>query len=137
MDEKAKDELLWYHGKNCRLCNKEIYPGPKWVYKDEWGIYCSWKCFRRRFDGLTKNENTTLENVPDGVITESVRQKWKHKERRKMDQYTLDGVFVKSYENSDDAALAVGGTPNAICQACRRGLKYNGYLWRYRENELS
>ena len=35
--------------RKCSKCHKEVYPTPKWVYKDGSKYYCSWKCFNHRY----------------------------------------------------------------------------------------
>ena len=55
-----------------------------------------------------------------------------------VDQYTIDGKFVKTYSSAKAAAIAVGlknGTSvSLVCRGERKSAK--GYLWRY-HNEMS
>ena len=100
--------------RHCRKCNKEIYITPEWAYKDGWGVYCSWKCFNHRFDGLNKVE----------------KNKYKYKRVEQVDPVTQE--VVKVHDNAYDAIVEVDGcTQQAIYDACRLGKKYKGYLWRY------
>lgn len=100
--------------KYCRKCRKEIYITPEWVYKDAWGVYCSWKCFNHRFDGLKKNNQKNYRYKP-------------------VEQYSLDGELIATFANSYDAAAAVDGWDAPIRDAVRLGKKYKGYLWKYAE----
>lgn len=100
---------------HCRKCKKEIYITPEWVYKDGWGVYCSWKCFNHRFDRKTTNE-----------------KKYHYKP---IEQLEPDGVtVVETYKNAYDAMAAIDGTVCGVRDACRKGNLYKKYLWRYAEN---
>lgn len=51
---------------------------------------------------------------------------------RNVYQYTLDGVFVKEYESTSEAARICGYSQSMIAR-CARGerSKYKNYVWRY------
>lgn len=54
----------------------------------------------------------------------------------KIDQYTLDGEFIRTWERRGDAAEALGISPQYISYCCNgsRG-PAGGYIWRYHEEE--
>lgn len=114
----SEKEML--HERHCRKCGKEIYVTPQWVYKDPWGYYCSWKCFNHRFDGIDR------------------KQKEKLRKLKKVEQLTLDGDYIQTFDNAYDAAVEVDGLFGSIRESCRKYAdgtrkKYKGYLWRYAE----
>lgn len=124
MEEKEGiTKALWSHEKHCRVCGKEIYVTPEWVYKDSWGHYCSWKCFNHRFDKSEKSDKK--------------RAKRQQYDCKPVEQYTLDGKFVQGFSSPRKAAEAVGCSISFLRSACRYGNACYGYLWRYKENELS
>ena len=50
---------------------------------------------------------------------------------KKVNQYTLDGVFIKSYKSYESAGNAVGVSGNAIKKCCKGICKQSaGYIWR-------
>lgn len=115
----SEKEML--HEKHCRKCGKEIYVTPGWAYKDPSGYYCSWKCFNHRFDGA------------DG---KSIKAKM-HQPRR-IEQLSLDGELIRTFDNAYDAALEVDGLFQSIYTICglyKKGIKkkYKKYYWRYEE----
>lgn len=54
---------------------------------------------------------------------------------RAVNQYSLDGEFLNSYESSREAIRSLGkGTPSCITIACRKEkTTAYGYIWRYAE----
>lgn len=51
-------------------------------------------------------------------------------------QFTIDGVFVKSWPSAKDAAISLGLTHTNICKCCRGQLKScGGYIWKYDNKE--
>lgn len=62
-----------------------------------------------------------------GNLTESI-----HGCSRTVEQYTVDGVFVKSYSSLRDAAKAVGTTHSNISRVCTEQQKSaKGFVWKY------
>ena len=57
--------------------------------------------------------------------------------RRKIDCFTLDGIFVRTFDNLLDAALFMGGRNKRppICE-CANGKKLSafGYIWKYKSD---
>lgn len=106
--------------KHCPVCGKEFYPADTWVYKRGRVSYCSWKCLRAEEACQQRNSG----------------KKYHYK---KIEQYTLDGDLVKTYDNAKEAAAAVNTSPSYIQEICRglRNPEHMGrnYIWRYK-NEL-
>jgi hypothetical protein len=68
------------------------------------------------------------ENVK--VVSSSLSQR--EKQKKKVDQYSLTGDFIKTWSSVSEAAKAIGGQSSNIasCTAGRRKTAY-GYIWRY------
>lgn len=118
MENFKLNEHEMLHERHCRKCGKEIYVTPQWVYKDPFGYYCTWKCFNHRFDGIDKR------------VKEKIRR------LKKVEQLSLDGEFIQTFDNAYDAAVEVDGLFGSIRESCRKYAsgepkKYKGYLWRY------
>ena len=109
-------EIWTLEPRKCRKCGKEIFPTPQWVYKDEWGYYCSWKCFNHRFDGLKKKDQKNYHYKP-------------------VEQLTLDGEPVQIFENAYAAAAAVDCSIEWLRRACRIGEVCKNHLWQYVEEK--
>lgn len=51
---------------------------------------------------------------------------------RGIDQYTLDGEYIKSYETAQDAADSIGTYSSSIIKVCRGVHKsHKGFIWKY------
>jgi len=58
--------------------------------------------------------------------------------RKKVDQYTLDYVYIASYDSINDAAKATNTLSNGISAVCRKErTKANGFIWKFSEEEFS
>ena len=55
---------------------------------------------------------------------------------KRVEQYTLDGIFVKEYDSISDAARSVANaTPSNINSCCaRRHTSAYNYLWKYKDD---
>lgn len=115
--EKQKRRALDFISRICPVCGKEFFPGPDWVYKDIDGVYCTWGCKR-------KNEKNLTETVG--------RYKYKP-----VEQLSLDGEVVAEYPCAYDASAAIDCSLNYLRYACLKNLKYKGYIWRYKKDEVS
>lgn len=52
-------------------------------------------------------------------------------------QYDMDGKFIASYYNINQAARSVGGQHSTIVQCCQRiRMSYKGYIWLYEGDDL-
>lgn len=61
----------------------------------------------------------------------------KQKKAIRVNQYTLDGKYITTYESIKDAARSIGNirADSDIIRNCKRKTKYShGYIWRYKDN---
>lgn len=97
-------------GTICPVCGKEFFPFPEHAYKAGGKRYCSWTCLNHRNDGKAGRRYKAVE------------------------QYTLDGVFVKKFESANKAAEIMGCCPETIREVCRgKEKKALGFVWKYKE----
>ena len=97
-------------GTICPKCGKEFFPYPEHAYKVGSKRYCSWTCLNHRNDGIQKKSLKIVE------------------------QYTLNGVFVREFESAAKAAEFVNGSTNRIRDACRgKCEKAYKFRWKYKE----
>lgn len=96
-------------GSYCEKCGKEFFPTPMHAYKDRSGYYCSWTCFNHR------------EIKKKGIYA------------FKVECYDLEGNFIDIYDSADIAAEALGFDKWHIQKACRDGMPYKKYIWRYKK----
>lgn len=63
-------------------------------------------------------------------------EKYKHEQLgKRCYQYSLSGVFLKSYVSTQDAANTLKCCQNSIASVCRKlFFQSNGYIWRYAED---
>ena len=105
--------LDWLKAHYCPICGREFYPTPMWAYKDLDNIYCSYRCLRK-------------------VETEVVTVK-KNTKDRAVEKLSLSGDVLDEFGSIDDAVAHIDGTNWGIRKACRDGIPYKKYLWRYKE----
>lgn len=85
---------------------------------------------------------TTKENAnnPNSAVkryrkhTEETKRKLSEvrKDKKSVNQYTLDGKFVSSHESLCKAAETVGGYATSISRCCNGSQReYKGYLWKF------
>ena len=61
----------------------------------------------------------------------------KQKKAIRVNQYTLDGKYITTYESIKDAARSIGNVKadSDIIRNCKGKTKYShGYIWRYKDN---
>ena len=98
-----------FDGAICPKCGKEFFPTPVHAYKHGGKRYCSWTCLNHR--------------------DEKPRKSLKH-----VEQYTLNGVFIREFASAAEAAEFVNGTTNCIRDACRgKCEKAYKFKWKYKE----
>lgn len=114
---EKKERTFELFARTCPVCGKEFFPGPEWVYKNHEGIFCSWVCLRKR----------------EKELKEAIKR-YKYKP---VEQLTLNGELVAEYPCSADAAAAVDCSLSNLRYACLKNLKYKGYIWRYKANDVS
>lgn len=77
-----------------------------------------------------KNIKITEQNI---LLKQELR-KWKP---RPIEQYTIDGKYVKTFETTSKAAKAMYGFPSNIRKALSGELKTAyGYKWRYAKSAI-
>ena len=92
---------------------------PEINHKDENPMNC-------KFDNLEWCEH--LYNLMYGTR----RQKVIEKERKPVNQYTLDGKFVMKHYSIQEAGRNLNVNASAICMCCKGKQKYAyGYKWEY------
>jgi hypothetical protein len=89
-------------------------PAPEHALKDNRGVYCKPTCFLHRDDKKTEGKGRTA---------------------RKVEQYTREGEYIKTYDSAKQAAIETGYFYPALAKAVRHNEVYHGYLWRYIEKE--
>lgn len=86
---------------------------------------------------------TTKENAnnPKSAVkryrkhSEETRKKLSEsrKDKKAVNQYTLDGKYFSTYESLHKAAKTVGGTVTSISRCCNgKQKKYKGFIWKYK-----
>lgn len=91
--------------KKCKVCGREFIPSPT---KRKRAVVCSAEC----------------KHILD-ILHAKTRQ-------RKINQYTLDNKFIKTWESAQEIENALGYSGSNICACCKGRLKKTyGYIWRY------
>lgn len=86
---------------------------------------------------LSEEQRKHLSEINQGKkMPESVKEKLRVKNGKRINQYTMDGIFIRSYKSIKETAKAMGVKPPSI-SACCRGIVSNscGFLWRYADND--
>jgi predicted GIY-YIG superfamily endonuclease len=56
---------------------------------------------------------------------------------KKVNQYDLNGLFIASYNSTNEAALKTGSFQSSVVRCCNGKLKYtNGYVFKYPINDM-
>ncbi len=97
----------------CPKCGQVFIPAAYHAYRDGRDLYCSWKCFNHRYDGMTR--------------------KPRYKIAREIVQLTLEGEFVARHIDVHAAIAAVNGSENGMYKACHKGIPYKKFRWEYVE----
>ena len=98
-------------GTICPNCGKEFFPFPEHAYKANGKRYCSWTCLNHRNDS-------------------------KKRIYKVVEQYTLDGEFVRSFESVNKASEYMGCCPNTIRDVCRgKTKKALKFVWKYKSDK--
>lgn len=66
-------------------------------------------------------------------------EEWSKKSKRKVNQYTLDGVFIKTWDSLKEAGEHYNISPTSISKACNGHYKQsNGFTWKlFKEGDLN
>jgi group I intron endonuclease len=78
------------------------------------------KGIKRSEESCQKQRETAKEN---GKVGKS--------NRKKVDQYSLDGVFVKTWDSAREAGASLGISGEAIGNAIRKTSRSGGFLWKF------
>lgn len=97
----------------CLKCGRIFVPAPYHVYKNDKGYFCSWTCYNHR---------------NDGVISK--------RKMRKVEQYSIDGKFIREFNGITQAAQFVGANTNTIKKACQKPMGMcRKSLWKYKDSK--
>ena len=102
----------WRLEKRCAKCDKEFYPYPEHIYRVGRRWYCSWTCFSHR------NETNNATGRPT--------------KRKAVEQYTLDGEFIREFKSANEAAEYIGCNPETVRNWCK-GKANKSFIWKYKE----
>lgn len=121
------------------LTNTHPHIADEWDYEKNWPLTPDmfskgssykpfWKCAKCGFswDAVIANRTCLGRGCPscNGGVSKSV------------DQFDLDGMYLKTFSSCGEAGRAMGVTSGAIYNACKNKSKTCcGFLWRYHINE--
>ena len=106
--------------RTCPICGKVFIPAPFHVYKDGHGkYYCTWGCFNKY-----KPRNLRSENHNGG------------RKRIKIDQFTLDGVFIKTFISINNASEVSGVARSTIRDIIRGRTQPRKYIFKIHNEEV-
>jgi len=58
-----------------------------------------------------------------------------YKNKRMVEQYTIDGIYIKTFNSITEASKATNGTTSNISKCCKGARKsVGGYIWKYKSN---
>ena len=100
----------------CVKCGKLFIPAPQHALVDYRGYYCSCTCFLHRNDGVQEEKRGAKPC--------------------KVERYTKDGKYMKTYKDAKQAAFEVDGNDKSLARAIRTGTLYRQSYWKYAEKEL-
>lgn len=75
-------------------------------------------------------------HLSDNKYTEVKKDIASYFNSKRVDQLTLEGVYIKTHESATSAARELNKVQSTISNACRHGYIICGYRWRY-ENDKS
>jgi hypothetical protein len=93
----------------CKKCKKSFVPAPEHVFKTGKVFFCCWTCFNHRNDGKAVK-------IP-----------------RMVEVYDLDGDLMRRFASVKKAAEFMSFPEQHIRGACRTGIPYHGFVWKYKE----
>ena len=97
--------------RTCPICGKTFVPAAMHMYRKKHVLFCSWTCYR-------KDES----------------QHSRRGRGKRVEQYTLDGEYIQTFDRAADAINLLGYTQlDNFYKACRSGRAYKGYIWKYAE----
>jgi hypothetical protein len=110
-------------------------PNYKKLY-DNWKNSGYIKDLTPSIDRLDDNKGYSFDNIQ--LITwQENRKKEQEKKKKQVNQYSLDGKYLKTYNSITDAAKNVNTTDDNISATCRNITQTAaGYQWRYLSDEF-
>lgn len=88
-------------------------------------------CFEKKLIELLKSNTCLGYNISEGGIGGDRKGKIKVK------QYSLDGIYIKTYDGASDAGSSVGIDRTRITNCCKGKSKSAcGYMWCYEDKEI-
>ena len=102
---------------SCPVCGRKFVPAPFHMYDDNGVLLCSYPC----------DLKNARQKKSSGPPAKSVQQ------------FTLSGVYVATFETAEKAAEAVGVMHAGNIRNCCAGhtKSSGGYIWRYKKEETS
>ena len=95
---------------------------------------------------LLKVSPTGIGSACRGIQQTCGGYKWKYanqdysfieRGRKKVEQYTLDNIFIQSFSSMQEASRITGVRADTISAVCRGKQKSSGgFLWRYADNDI-
>ena len=64
-------------------------------------------------------------------LSNETKQKLSDKKKKKVNQYTIDGKFIKTWPSLQEIERQTGIFATLVCQACRREGSSHGFKWKY------
>ena len=96
-------------------------------------------------EGLSKPEvRIKLSNSKLGELNPSKQKKtrdklkkaWENRIIKQIDQYSLDGNFIKTWDRQTIAALELNISKDCICKCLKEKLSHaGGFIWKYKKDE--
>jgi hypothetical protein len=88
--------------------------------------------FSRHMDSHMKYWSTPESRIKASKAMKGVSAGEKHPGAKAVNQYSLDGEFIKTWSYARLAAKELGIKPSGICVCCKgRKVQYGGYKWSY------
>lgn len=95
----------------------------------------NYKCILRVCNGKSITSNNYIWRFTGDLFD---KYRTKRDEYTSVNQYNLDGIFIKSYEGIIFASMETGIKSNCITQCCKSKTSHaGGYIWRYVNDEYN
>lgn len=88
-----------------------------------------------RVDHINRKRNDNrVENLRWADDIDNAKNRNKIPDHRrftvKVDQFTLDGQFLKTWQRLKEAAFSVNAKPSELSVVCRKGKPFRGFIWK-------
>lgn len=88
--------------------------------------------YSRHMDSHTKYWSTPESRIKASKAMKGVVAGEKHPQAKAVNQYSLDGEFIKTWSYARLAAKELDIKPSGICLCCKgKKVQYQGYKWSY------